>query len=171
MKKKLLSLFLCCVIVFGLLSAALTTAFSGETGMQICAADWTPVSDVTIREDTKTVLTVNAGTGSGIYQWQIHVGGDVWANIAGANDFELQLGYALVANLLNRNSNTAEIRCRFTNDVGNVTYSNAVTVRVLPPAESVSVETPAPGTVVSEATAASDAVITPTAPAAPAQAR
>lgn len=169
MKKKLLSLFLCCVIVFGLLSAALTTAFSGETGMQICAADWTPVSDVTIREDTKTKLTVNAGTGSGIYQWQIHVGGDVWANIAGANDFELQLGYALVANLLNRNSNTAEIRCRFTNDVGNVTYSNAVTVRVLP-AERVSVETPAPGTVVSEATAASDAVITPAAPAAPAQA-
>lgn len=167
MKKKLLSLFLCCVIVFGLLSAALTTAFSGETGMQICAADWTPVSDVTIREDTKTELTVNAGTGSGIYQWQIHVGGDVWANIAGANDFELQLGYALVANLLN--GNTAEIRCRFTNDVGNVTYSNAVTVRVLP-AESVSVETPAPGTVVSEATAASDAVITPAAPAAPAQA-
>ena len=138
MKKKLLSLFLCCVIVFGLLSAALTTAFSGETGMQICAADWTtPVSDVTIREDTKTELTVNAGTGSGIYQWQIHVGGDVWANIAGANDCKLQLGYALVANLLN--GNTAEIRCRFTNDVGNVTYSNAVTVRVLP-AESVSVE-------------------------------
>ncbi len=171
MKKKLLSLFLCCVIVFGLLSAALTTAFSGETGMQICAADWTtPVSDVTIREDTKTELTVNAGTGSGIYQWQIHVGGDVWANIAGANDCKLQLGYALVANLLNLNSNTAEIRCRFTNDVGNVTYSNAVTVRVLPPAESVSVETPAPGTVVSEATAASDAVITPAAPAAPAQA-
>ena len=169
MKKKLLSLFLCCVIVFGLLSAALTTAFSGETGMQICAADWTtPVSDVTIREDTKTELTVNAGTGSGIYQWQIHVGGDVWANIAGANDCKLQLGYALVANLLN--GNTAEIRCRFTNDVGNVTYSNAVTVRVLPPAESVSVETPAPGTVVSEATAASDAVITPAAPAAPAQA-
>lgn len=167
MKKKLLSLFLCCVIVFGLLSAALTTAFSGETGMQICAADWTPVSDVTIREDTKTVLTVNAGTGSGIYQWQIHVGGDVWANIAGANDCKLQLGYALVANLLY--GNTAEIRCRFTNDVGNVTYSNAVTVRVLP-AESVSVETPAPGTVVSEATAASDAVITPAAPAAPAQA-
>lgn len=167
MKKKLLSLFLCCVIVFGLLSAALTTAFSGETGMQICAADWTPVSDVTIREDTKTELTVNAGTGSGIYQWQIHVGGDVWANIAGANDYKLQLGYALVANLLN--GNTAEIRCRFTNDVGNVTYSNAVTVRVLP-AESVSVETPAPGTVVSEATAASDAVITPAAPAAPAQA-
>ena len=168
MKKKLLSLFLCCVIVFGLLSAALTTAFSGETGMQICAADWkTPVSDVTIREDNKTKLTVNAGTGSGIYQWQIHVGGDVWANIAGANDCELQLGYALVANLLN--SNTAEIRCRFTNDVGNVTYSNAVTVRVLP-AESVSVETPAPGTVVSEATAASDAVITPAAPAAPAEA-
>ena len=168
MKKKLLSLFLCCVIVFGLLSAALTTAFSGETGMQICAADWTtPVSDVTIREDNKTKLTVNAGTGSGIYQWQIHVGGDVWANIAGANDCELQLGYALVANLLN--GNTAEIRCRFTNDVGNVTYSNAVTVRVLP-AESVSVETPAPGTVVSEATAASDAVITPAAPAAPAQA-
>lgn len=168
MKKKLLSLFLCCVIVFGLLSAALTTAFSGETGMQICAADWTtPVSDVTIREDTKTELTVNAGTGSGIYQWQIHVGGDVWANIAGANDCKLQLGYALVANLLN--GNTAEIRCRFTNDVGNVTYSNAVTVRVLP-AKSVSVETPAPGTVVSEATAASDAVITPAAPAAPAQA-
>ena len=168
MKKKLLSLFLCCVIVFGLLSAALTTAFSGETGMQICAADWkTPVSDVTIREDNKTKLTVNAGTGSGIYQWQIHVGGDVWANIAGANDCELQLGYALVANLLN--GNTAEIRCRFTNDVGNVTYSNAVTVRVLP-AESVSVETPAPGTVVSEATAASDAVITPAAPAAPAEA-
>ena len=168
MKKKLLSLFLCCVIVFGLLSAALTTAFSGETGMQICAADWTtPVSDVTIREDTKTKLTVNAGTGSGIYQWQIHVGGDVWANIAGANDCELQLGYALVANLLN--GNTAEIRCRFTNDVGNVTYSNAVTVRVLP-VESVSVETPAPGTVVSEATAASDAVITPAAPAAPAEA-
>ena len=162
MKKKLLSLFLCCVIVFGLLSAALTTAYSGETGMQIYAMDGTAVGDITVREDTKTQLTAVGVTGSGIYQWQIHVGGDVWANVVGSNGVDIELGYALVANLLR--DNAVQIRCRFTNDVGNVTYSNAVTVRVVP-AKSVSVEIPAPGTVISEATAANEAVITPAAPA------
>ena len=39
MKKRFLALFLCCVMVFSLVPAALTTAFAAGSGLQIYGSD------------------------------------------------------------------------------------------------------------------------------------
>lgn len=74
----------------------------------------------------KMELTAVAENLSGSYQWQIHVSGDVWANIMGASGNRLELSYGLVANLLS--GNVAEIRCRLTN--GEVRYTDPVKVQI-----------------------------------------
>ena len=118
MKKKLLALFLCCVMVFSLVPVALTTAFAAGSGLQIYGSDGALAETVQLEKSEKTELTAVAETGSGNYQWQIHVSDDVWANIVGTNGNTLELSYGLVANALDNDA--AEIRCKLTNDVGNV---------------------------------------------------
>ena len=159
MKKKLLALFLCCVMVFSLVPVALTTAFSNGSGLQIYGSNGVPAETVYLKMSDKTVLTAVAETGSGNYQWQIHVSGDVWANILGTNGNTLELSYGLVANLLR--GDAAEIRCKLTNDVDNLSYSNVVTVQVQPDPLMSSVESPAVGTVISEAEPIGDPLIIP----------
>ena len=161
MGKKFLALFLCCVLVLSLIPVALTAAFEDETDLHIYGSSGTVVDTVSLKKSEKEELTAVAQTGSGNYQWQIHVSGDVWANIAGQNSVSLNLNYGLVANLLS--GDTAQVRCKLTNDVGNVTYSNTVTVQIRPdstvhkaPAASAAV-----GTVISEAQPVGEPVIVP----------
>ena len=161
MKKKLLALFLCCVMVFSLVPVALTSAFATGDGFQIYSSNGTVAETVLLQMSEKMDLTAVAETGSGNYQWQIRVSGDVWANIVGTNGNTLELSYGLVANALDNDA--AEIRCKLTNDVGNVSYSNIVTVQIQPdstvcraPAAS-----PAVGTVISEAQPIGEPVIVP----------
>ena len=161
MGKKFLALFLCCVLVLSLIPVALTAAFEDETDLHIYGSSGTVVDTVSLKKSEKAELTAVAQTGSGNYQWQIHVSGDVWANIAGQNSVSLNLNYGLVANLLS--GDTAQLRCKLTNDVGNVTYSNTVTVQIRPdstvrkaPAASAAV-----GTVISEAQPIGEPVIVP----------
>ena len=161
MGKKFLALFLCCVLVLSLIPVALTAAFEDETDLHIYGSSGTVVDTVSLKKSEKEELTAVAQTGSGNYQWQIHVSGDVWANIAGQNSVSLNLNYGLVANLLS--GDTAQVRCKLTNDVGNVTYSNTVTVQIRPdstvrkaPAASAAV-----GTVISEAQPIGEPVIVP----------
>lgn len=161
MKKKLLALFLCCVMVFSLVPVALTSAFATGNGFQIYSSNGTVAETVLLQMSKKMDLTAVAETGSGNYQWQIRVSGDVWANIVGTNGNTLELSYGLVANALDNDA--AEIRCKLTNDVGNVSYSNIVTVQIQPnstvrraPAAS-----PAVGTVISEAQPIGEPVIVP----------
>lgn len=100
MKKRFLALFLCCVMVFTLLPAALTTAFATGSDIQICDASGQPVSKVTLEQNAKTPLTAVTKTEvTGDYQWQIRVSKDIWANILGADGSELELSYDLVANM------------------------------------------------------------------------
>lgn len=161
MKKKLLALFLCCVMVFSLVPVALTSAFATGDGFRIYSSNGTVAETVLLQMSKKMDLTAVAETGSGNYQWQIRVSGDVWANIVGTNGNTLELSYGLVANALDNDA--AEIRCKLTNDVGNVSYSNIVTVQIQPdltvrraPAAS-----PAVGTVISEAQPIGEPVIVP----------
>ena len=161
MKKKLLALFLCCVMVFSLVPVALTSAFATGNGFQIYSSNGTVAETVLLQMSKKMDLTAVAETGSGNYQWQIRVSGDVWANIVGTNGNTLELSYGLVANALDNDA--AEIRCKLTNDVGNVSYSNIVTVQIQPnstvrraPAAS-----PTVGTVISKAQPIGEAVIVP----------
>lgn len=73
----------------------------------------------------------------------------------------LELSYGLVANALDNDA--AEIRCKLTNDVGNVSYSNIVTVQIQPDStvRRAPAASPAVGTVISEAQPIGEPVIVP----------
>lgn len=161
MKKKLLALFLCCVMVFSLVPVALTSAFATGSGFQIYSSNGTVAETVLLQMSEKMDLTAVAETGSGNYQWQIRVSGDVWANIVGTSGNTLELSYGLVANALDNDA--AEIRCKLTNDVGNVSYSNIVTVQIQPDStvRRAPAASPAVGTVISEAQPIGEPVIVP----------
>ena len=161
MKKKLLALFLCCVMVFSLVPVALTSAFTTGNGFQIYSSNGTVAETVLLQMSKKMDLTAVAETGSGNYQWQIRVSGDVWANIVGTSGNTLELSYGLVANALDNDA--AEIRCKLTNDVGNVSYSNIVTVQIQPDStvRRAPAASPAVGTVISEAQPIGEPVIVP----------
>ena len=161
MKKKLLALFLCCVMVFSLVPVALTSAFATGDGFRIYSSNGTVAETVLLQMSKKMDLTAVAETGSGNYQWQIRVSGDVWANIVGTNGNTLELSYGLVANALDNDA--AEIRCKLTNDVGNVSYSNIVTVQIQPDStvRRAPAASPAVGTVISEAQLIGEPVIVP----------
>lgn len=161
MKKKLLALFLCCVMVFSLVPVALTSAFTAGNDFQIYSSNGTVAETVLLQMSEKMDLTAVAETGSGNYQWQIRVSGDVWANIVGTNGNTLELSYGLVANALDNDA--AEIRCKLTNDVGNVSYSNIVTVQIQPDStvRRAPAASPAVGTVISEAQPIGEPVIVP----------
>ena len=152
MKKKILALFLCCVMVIGLLPA--TLAFAAETELKVDA------DTVSLKTTETKTLTADAGELTGRYQWQIQAGEGVWVNILGANEKTLTLNYGLVASLLL--NNTARIRCRMTTD-GKTLDSNVVTVEIQHDAavRKAPAMSPAIGTVVTQATPIGDPVIVP----------
>ena len=160
MKKKILALFLCCVMVIGLLPA--TLAFAAETELKVDA------DTVSLKTTETKTLTADAGELTGRYQWQIHdTGSDVWVNILGANGKTMTLTYGLVANLLS--GGAAEIRCRMTTD-GKTLDSNVVKVEIQHDAavRKAPAMSPAIGTVTSEAKALGDPIIIPAQTPAPA---
>ena len=157
MKKKLLALFLCCALSFGLVTAALITPAAADSELMIYSEN-VAVDTVSVPKNEKKTLA--AGGLSGYYQWQIQVGGDVWANIAGATGAELEVGYALVANLLY--GGTANIRCRVTGAAEEPVYSNTVTVQITDETPvSAPAQAPKAPTVISEAQPVGVPVIIP----------
>lgn len=155
MKKKLLALFLCCALSFGLVTAALITPAAADSELMIYSEN-VAVDTVSVPKNEKKTLA--AGGLSGYYQWQIQVGGDVWANIAGATGAELEVGYALVANLLY--GGTANIRCRVTGAAEEPVYSNTVTVQITDETPvSAPAQAPKAPTVISEAEPVGEPVI------------
>lgn len=128
MKKRLLSLFLCAVMIFGFVPGL--AAAAKDTGLNIYCDD-EQVSNIELPE--KTPVTVNAllsESTAGSFQWQIRVSNSVWANIIGSSDNALTLRYAMVANLLNEDGQ-AVVRCRFTPVDGKAIYSNELTVQMV----------------------------------------
>lgn len=123
--KKILAFLLCAVLLLTVTAPAALAETVTET-FQICDGTGAPVKTVSLRMSEKMELTAVAENLSGSYQWQIHVSGDVWANIMGANSNRLELSYGLVANLLS--GNAAEIRCRLTN--GEARYTDPVKVQI-----------------------------------------
>ena len=157
MKKKLLALFLCCALSFGLVTAALITPAAADSELMIYSEN-VAVDTVSVPKNEKKTLA--AGGLSGYYQWQIQVGGDVWANIAGATGAELEVGYALVANLLY--GGTANIRCRVTGAAEEPVYSNTVTVQITDETPvSAPAQAPKAPTVISEAEPVGEPTIIP----------
>lgn len=159
MKKKLLALFLCCALSFGLVTAALITPAAADEDFLVYGSDGLVAHTVELAKNNKLELTAVASTGSGVYQWQIQVGGDVWANIFGANGVTLDVSYALVANLLY--GGAANLRCRLT--AGEVVkYTNTVTVQITDETPvSAPAQAPKAPTVISEAEPVGEPVIIP----------
>ncbi len=129
MKKKLLALFLCCALSFGLVTAALITPASADTDFMIYQKG-TPVTAVELPENGSVAVEalLNASA-SGSFQWQIMARG-VWANVIGATGSSLTLRYAMLANVLNGDGQ-ASVRCRFTPLGAEAMYSNIVTVQMI----------------------------------------
>lgn len=159
MKKKLLALFLCCALSFGLVTAALITPAAADEDFLVYGSDGLVAHTVELAKNNKLALTAVASTGSGVYQWQIQVGGDVWANISGANGVTLDVSYALVANLLY--GGAANLRCRLTAGE-TVKYTNTVTVQITDETPvSAPAQAPKAPTVISEAEPVGEPVIIP----------
>ena len=159
MKKKLLALFLCCALSFGLVTAALITPASADEDFLVYGSDGLVAHTVELAKNNKLELTAVASTGSGVYQWQIQVGGDVWANISGANGVTLDVSYALVANLLY--GGAANLRCRLIAGE-TVKYTNTVTVQITDETPvSAPAQAPKAPTVISEAEPVGEPVIIP----------
>ena len=169
MKKKLLALFLCCALSFGLVTAALITPASADTDFMVYQKG-TPVTAVELPENGSVAVEalLNASA-SGSFQWQIMARG-VWANVIGATGSSLTLRYAMLANVLNGDGQ-ASVRCRFTPLGAEAMYSNTVTVQMIPDSAATDPEDDAgfdftvldPGSVVEHETAA-PANETPAAP-------
>ena len=159
MKKKLLALVLCCALSFGLVTAALITPAAADEDFLVYGSDGLVAHTVELAKNNKLALTAVASTGSGVYQWQIQVGGDVWANISGANGVTLDVSYALVANLLY--GGAANLRCRLT--AGEVVkYTNTVTVQITDETPvAAPAQAPKAPTVISEAEPVGEPVIIP----------
>lgn len=159
MKKKLLALFLCCALSFGLVTAALITPAAADEDFLVYGSDGLVAHTVELAKNNKLALTAVASTGSGVYQWQIQVGGDVWANISGANGVTLDVSYALVANLLY--GGAANLRCRLTAGE-TVKYTNTVTVQITDETPvAAPAQAPKAPTVISEAEPVGEPVIIP----------
>ena len=164
MKKKLLALFLCCALSFGLVTAALITPAAADEDFLVYGSDGLVAHTVelaknNLAKNNKLELTAVASTGSGVYQWQIQVGGDVWANISGANGVTLDVSYALVANLLY--GGAANLRCRLTAGE-TVKYTNTVTVQITDETPvAAPAQAPKAPTVISEAEPVGEPVIIP----------
>lgn len=130
MKKKLVALFLCCALSFGLVTAALITPASAETDFMIYDDKGTPITTVELAENGSVrVEALLNESASGTFQWQIMARG-VWANVVGATGSSLTLRYAMLANVLNGDGQ-ATIRCRFTPLGAEAMYSNNVTVQMV----------------------------------------
>lgn len=129
MKKRLTALFLCCVLAFGLLTAALTSAVSADDGFPVCTASGA-VTEVSVPRGEKVALTAVPGTESGSAQWQILLSADTdtWVDIAGETSTNISVSYAMLASVLYENR--ATIRCRFTASDGTETFSTRVTVTI-----------------------------------------
>ena len=129
MKKKLVALFLCCALTFGLVTAALITPASADSDFMVYDDKGTPITTVELPENGSVrVDALLNESASGTFQWQIMARG-VWANVVGATGSRLTLRYAMLANVLNGDGQ-ATVRCRFTPLGAEALYSNTVTVQM-----------------------------------------
>lgn len=126
-KQRATAFLLSVLMLFTSMPAFSIQAFAAEftPELEICQ-DGSPVSEVVLPIQEKVHLSAETKL-DGVFQWQIRVTDNVWANIVGEDNDSVELSYAMVANLLN--GEQARIRCKLGTDAGEV-YSKAVTVDV-----------------------------------------
>ena len=154
MKKRIVALLLCCVMLLTLSPSLIATATADDETTPAQTEVTVSPAKADLPRNKKVTLTAQAKDAKS-YQWQIMAEDDLWVDISGETESTIQVSYAMVASLLN--GNKAQLRCKTdlgTTDPATVTVTEAQAVAAAPAKAA-----PKAGTVTKEAEAINNAVV------------
>ena len=154
MKKRIVALLLCCVMLLTLSPSLIATATAEDETTPAQTEVTVSPAKANLPRNKKVTLTAQAKDAKS-YQWQIMAEDDLWVDISGETESTIQVSYAMVASLLN--GSKAQLRCKTdlgTTDPATVTVTEAQAVAAAPAKAA-----PKAGTVVKEAEAIGTAVV------------
>ena len=154
MKKRIVALLLCCVMLLTLSPSLIATATAEDETTPAQTEVTVSPAKANLPRNKKVTLTAQAKDAKS-YQWQIMAEDDLWVDISGETESTIQVSYAMVASLLN--GSKAQLRCKTdlgTTDPATVTVTEAQAVAAAPAKAA-----PKAGTVTKEAEAINKAVV------------
>ena len=154
MKKRIVALLLCCVMLLTLSPSLIATATADDETTPAQTEVTVSPAKADLPRNKKVTLTAQAKDAKS-YQWQIMAEDDLWVDISGETERTIQVSYAMVASLLN--GNKAQLRCKTdlgTTDPVTVTVTEAQAVAAAPAKAA-----PKAGTVGKKAEAINNAVV------------
>lgn len=154
MKKRIVALLLCCVMLLTLSPSLIATATADDETTPAQTEVTVSPAKANLPRNKKVTLTAQAKDAKS-YQWQIMAEDDLWVDISGETESTIQVSYAMVASLLN--GSKAQLRCKTdlgTTDPATVTVTEAQAVAAAPAKAA-----PKAGTVTKEAKAIGEAVV------------
>ena len=154
MKKRIVALLLCCVMLLTLSPSLIATATADDETTPAQTEVTVSPAKADLPRNKKVTLTAQAKDAKS-YQWQIMAEDDLWVDISGETERTIQVSYAMVASLLN--GSKAQLRCKTdlgTTDPATVTVTEAQAVAAAPAKAA-----PKAGTVTKEAEAINSAVV------------
>ena len=154
MKKRIVALLLCCVMLLTLSPSLIATATADDETTPAQTEVTVSPAKADLPRNKKVTLTAQAKDAKS-YQWQIMAEDDLWVDISGETESTIQVSYAMVASLLN--GSKAQLRCKTdlgTTDPAAVTVTEAQAVAAAPAKAA-----PKAGTVVKKAEAINNAVV------------
>lgn len=154
MKKRIVALLLCCVMLLTLSPSLIATATADDETTPAQTEVTVSPAKANLPRNKKVTLTAQAKDAKS-YQWQIMAEDDLWVDISGETESTIQVSYAMVASLLN--GSKAQLRCKTdlgTTDPATVTVTEAQAVAAAPAKAA-----PKAGTVMKGAEAINSAVV------------
>ena len=154
MKKRIVALLLCCVMLLTLSPSLIATATAEDETTPAQTEVTVSPAKADLPRNKKVTLTAQAKDAKS-YQWQIMAEDDLWVDISGETERTIHVSYAMVASLLN--GNKAQLRCKTdlgTTDPAAVTVTEAQAVAAAPAKAA-----PKAGTVMKGAEAINNAVV------------
>lgn len=154
MKKRIVALLLCCVMLLTLSPSLIATATADDETTPAQTEVTVSPAKANLPRNKKVTLTAQAKDAKS-YQWQIMAEDDLWVDISGETESTIQVSYAMVASLLD--GNKAQLRCKTdlgTTDPATVTVTEAQAVAAAPAKAA-----PKAGTVMKGAEAINNAVV------------
>ena len=154
MKKRIVALLLCCVMLLTLSPSLIATATADDETAPAQTEVTVSPAKANLPQNKKVTLTAQAKDAKS-YQWQIMAEDDLWVDISGETERTIHVSYAMVASLLD--GNKAQLRCKTdlgTTDPATITVTEAQAVTAAPAKAA-----PKAGTVTKEAEAIGEAVV------------
>ena len=132
MKRRIIALLLCCVMLLTLSPSLIATATAEDETTPAQTEVTVSPAKADLPRNKKVTLTAQAKDAKS-YQWQIMAEDDLWVDISGETESTIQVSYAMVASLLN--DSKAQLRCKTdlgTTDPVTVTVTEAQAVTAAP---------------------------------------